>query len=364
MRRFVEAPNDPNGSTTFLKRKWIGKNKLLLATAGIMPVALLAAFVGIALATSSPTVSTGAVKDVADNSAVLEASVAPAGEQTTYRFEYGPTSALGLLTPAASAGAGTATKAVTYKISGLIPGTPYYYRIDASNASGAASGTTAIFRTAGNPPPGATTGATEYLTSSSVTMTGVVYPQNQVTSYYFRYGATVAYGLQTAAASVPAGAVPVAVTAQLSGLEPGLMFHYQLVAVHSNAGPTSGADASFETYPSPAPQPTVTASTTPRAIHGAPYTFLTSGKVINSSATPASLACLGTVQITFRYKYRVVAKVSAPVQADCSYAGAATLRRLPGHGRGRVVTVHVYVHFSGDHYLAGAGARRSRVTLG
>ncbi len=363
MRTFVKAAAASNAPAGLPRSKPSTNTKrlaLLLATG----VALLGVCVGAALASASPTVSTGSATDVGDNAAGLQASVVPAGAQTTYFFQYGPTSALGTQTATASAGSGTTSKAVTATIAGLIPGTTYYYRIDASNSSGSATGATKSFRSAGNPPPGATTGAAQSVTADSVTLTGVVYPQGQTTSYYFRYGPTLAYGLQTAAVAISAGTAPVTVTSEIPGLEQGLTFHYQLVAVHLDQGPTAGADASFETFPAPAPKPTVTSSTTPRAILGRPYTFLTSGRIVNPSSTPASLACVGTAQITLGYGHRTVASALAQIQPDCTYAAAVTLRHLPGHGRkGRVIKLGVYVHFSGGDYLAAAGAKKTTVRL-
>jgi len=366
MRTRVKATAAPSAATIFPGRKPSNKTKRL-AVAAMTAVALLAVCVGAALASASPTVSTGGATDVGDNSAVLEASIVPAASPTTYFFQYGPTAALGTQSATTSAGAGAASEAVRATVIGISPGTIYYYRIEASNSSGTATGATKTFLSGGNPPPGATTGAAESVTADSVTLTGVINPQNQTTSYYFNYGPTSAYGLETAAGTVPAGTVPVTVTAQIPGLEQGLTFQYELVAVHSDAVPASGADASFETFPSPAPKPDVTSSTTPRAIHRAPYTFLTSGRIITNpaSSTPASLACVGTAQITLGDGHKTLAKVLAPVQPNCTYAGSVTLRHLPGHGaKGRVVRLGVYVHFSGGDYLAPAGAKKATVRLG
>jgi hypothetical protein len=332
MRTSVEGSSDPTAAPSRRGGKLRRKHRLPLAAALVTALTSLVVCVGVALAASSPTVSTGAATAIGDTSAVLGGAVVPAGAATNYVFEYGPTSALGSLSDTKPAGDGTVSKAVTTTISGLTPGTGYYYRIQAGNPSGAATGDTRTFHTAGNPPPGATTGATESLTTDSVTMTGVVYPQGQLTTYYFRYGPTILYGLQTAAATVPAAVAPVAVTAAVPGLEPGLMFHYQLVAVHGDAAPSAGLDASFETYPSHAPKPRVTSTTTPRASRGAPFTLLTSGRIVNATSTPALLACVGTAEITFRNGRRTVARMAAPVQPNCTYAGSVTLRRLPGHG--------------------------------
>jgi hypothetical protein len=354
----------PNRSNDVLKERSMNRHKLPLIAAVGTAAASLSVCVGIALAAASPSVVTGSATHVRDTSAVLEGTVVPGGAPTVYFFQYGPTKALGSQTGNQSAGSGTARKPVNSSIAGLTPGTEYYYRIGASNSAGTALGSIKSFRSGGNPPPGATTGAVANLTTDSVTLTGVVSPQGQATAYYFRYGLTTAYGLQTAEATVSAGAAPVAVTAQLTGLAPGVMFHYQLVAVHGSSVTTAGADASFETYPAVAPKPRVTASTTPRAIGGRPYTFATAGRIVNHSATPPSLACVGNARITFWYRHHIVARYLVAVRPDCSYAGSVTLSKLPGHGpKGRVVTLSVYVRFGGNHYLAVARGRKHSVRL-
>lgn len=254
MRTFVESPGNPNGPPTFPRGKRSSATKPI-AFAALAAVACLVVCVGASLAAASPTVSTRSATDISDTSAVLQATVVPDGLRTTYWFQYGPTSALGTQSLGASAGAATTSIAVQSAIAGLSPGITYYYRVDAKNSSGAATGAAKTFRTSGDAPPSATTGAVLDLTKDSVTMTGIVYPQSQTTTYYFKYGPTTAYGLQTAAQTVPAGTAAVSVTTPVPGLEPGLMFHYQLVAVHGTSTPASGADASFETLPSPAPKP-------------------------------------------------------------------------------------------------------------
>ena len=347
-------------------KRWNAALPALVAT--LMCAALFAAP---AIAAGSPTVATAGANDVTDTSAALQATVGPNGAPTTYYFEYGPTSALGTISGSASAGSGTASVAVQSTVSGLIPGTTYYYRIYASNSSGAATGTTKTFKTGGTPPPSATTGGVASLSTTTATLTGLVYPQGQPTTYYFRYGLTTAYGLQTEPDSVAAGTAPVTVSITVPGLQPGATFHYQLVAQHSGGAASAGADMSFETFPSPVPLPTLTVSATPLTASGSgPFTFTSTGTVVNpSSSTPPQLACTGSVVIGFVYGRKTLVVATAPVAANCTYTASVTLARRPGprtkrgHKR-KPVRVAVYVRFTGNNYLAATGARRlASVTL-
>jgi hypothetical protein len=330
----------------------------------------LALGAGTALAAGSPTVTTGAAKSITGTTVSLTATVNPDGLKTDYNFQYGTTTAFGAQTTTEVAGSGTANVGLSAGLTGLTPGTTYYYRVNAGNADGSTSGSTKTFRTAGNPPPTATTGAPQALTTTGVTLSGVIAPQDEITTYYFNYGLTAAYGLRTATAAVPAGTAPVTVTTPLTGLAPGTTFHYQLVAQHGSGAPILGADETFETFPSPAPTPRVMAVTRPRVKRHRPFAFVTDGRIVNPSATPPALACTGTAEITLRYGRRPVGRVIVPIQADCTYAGGVTLKHMPGHAKkgqskkGRTVKLSVTVHFSGNDYLAAADADKATITLG
>jgi hypothetical protein len=84
-----------------------------------------------------PGAVTSSASDVVARSAVLHGVVAPAGTQTTTRFEYGPTAAYGTSTPAVAAGPGTQSRAVSATLAGLEPETTYHYRLVVENAEGA-----------------------------------------------------------------------------------------------------------------------------------------------------------------------------------------------------------------------------------
>jgi hypothetical protein len=105
-------------------------------------------------------------------------------------------------------------------------------------------------------PPSATSGSPSSVGESSATVNGTVNPNGQSTTYYFRYGTTTSYGLQTTPAGAGSGTGMVAVHAALDGLSPNTTYHYQLVAT-SSAGTTNGADETLTTTSTTASQAVV-----------------------------------------------------------------------------------------------------------
>lgn len=91
------------------------------------------------------------------------------------------------------------------------------------------------------PPLVATAGATQPR-GTSATLLGTVNPRGAVTTYYFQYGPTIAYGRQSTPATLPAGLTRVKVGQAVTGILPG--YHYRLVA-SNGYGPTLGKDRTF-----------------------------------------------------------------------------------------------------------------------
>src|SRR4051794_634903 len=111
---------------------------------------------------AAPSPTTGGTASVTSTTAVLQGSVNPNNEATTYHFEYGPTTAYGSVTPDQGPTAATKKKTnVSAGISNLSSGTTYHYRLVATNASGTAFGADRAF----------TTGAGISLTASKRTIT-------------------------------------------------------------------------------------------------------------------------------------------------------------------------------------------------
>jgi hypothetical protein len=102
-------------------------------------------------APAKPGVRTGPAANVAQTTATLTGSVNPNERQTTYFFEYGPTSLYGSSTPAGDAGAGNSRQAVAADIGALAPATRYHYRLVARNERGLVKGPDRTFRTQRQP---------------------------------------------------------------------------------------------------------------------------------------------------------------------------------------------------------------------
>ena len=114
----------------------------------------------------------------------------------------------------------------------------------AASVIGAATMIPALVSGQSPPAPTVTTGKSQDVKPGSALVRGVVNPNGSATTYSFRYGPTPAYGRHTGPTAIPAGAAPVAVEAHLAGLQPGVRYHYRLVA--SNAfGEAEGEDATL-----------------------------------------------------------------------------------------------------------------------
>jgi phosphodiesterase/alkaline phosphatase D-like protein len=339
------------------------KRTLALVPATVVSAVLAVATV--AIAASSPAVTTGSHSHVADTSAVLHGTVNPNGGATTYYFQWGLTTAYGVQSDIHAAGHGTKPVAVSTTASGLIPGTTYHYRLVATNGAGTTVGADHTLTTAGNPPPGVATGPPTQIGKNSATVTAVIYPNNQVTSYYFQYGTSTTYGSQTIPATVPAGTVPVTVSTMITGLEARTIFHYRIVALHGNTPPQADGDVTFMTLPRHRPVPSIKARTTPSHDRHKPFVFTTTGSVKGPKWIPSAYDCRGLVTVKFLLGRRTVGSTLLPLQPTCRFSGQTTFARLPGHGRLHPpVGLTVVVRYNGNGYLTPRKAPAEAVMLG
>ncbi len=178
------------------------------------------------------------------------------GEFTpSYHFVYGTTSAYGSSFPQPDALAGVdGQQTVSQTLTGLAPDTTYHFALITTNFGGGESiGPDETFTTRPLVPPTISTGGTQAVGETSVTLTGSVDPEGLPTTYHFEYGPSTGYGsswpgIVVAAGSASAGS-PVAVS--VPNLQPGATYHYRLVASNED-GTTYGADQVFSTQGYPA----------------------------------------------------------------------------------------------------------------
>ena len=115
-------------------------------------------------------------------------------------------------------------------------------------------------------PPSVSGGAPTSKSSSGAAISGSVNPQGMQTQEFFEYGldlsergpgaSTTLYDQQTPAQQVGSDTAAHTVTAPLTGLVPGALYHVRLVAINA-AGTTDGPDQTFTTAAAPAPPPPV-----------------------------------------------------------------------------------------------------------
>ena len=97
----------------------------------------------------APQATTTAATDIGAFKATLQGEVNPNSVDTTYRFDYGPTTSYGSSRPMppGSVGHGTGLIGVSVNLSDLQPDTTYHYRLAATSAAGTTYGADREFRT-------------------------------------------------------------------------------------------------------------------------------------------------------------------------------------------------------------------------
>lgn len=330
--------------------------KLLIATlvAGL-------ATTGVAAAASTPAVTAESAVNVANTTATLTATINPNGSATGYSFQYGPTNAYGLSTTSHRLHAGSHPVMVHINIAGLTPGTPYHFHVSALNGAGSASGADKTFTTTGPPPAAVVTGPAVNVGKTGATATGSINPQGAATTWAVQYGVSSNYGSQTIPPqSLAAVSTSLPVSAALSGLAPGTLFHYRLVAYHGGNIVSTGADATFFTEPSTRPKPRLSVHSSPSRDRRKPYAFTTTGKLTGANNIPSTYKCSGTATLKYYLGRKKIGSVIAQVGPDCSFSEQNSFRRVRAATPARVT---IKVHFNGNGYIAPVD-RSNAVTAG
>ena len=190
-----------------------------------------------------PAVTTSAATSVTTNSATLNATLDDLGTASPVyvSFEWGTTVAYGNETAPQEM---TTPSSVTAGLSDLQPGITYHFRAKAAG-DGTGYGSDLTFAT-GTLPPSVTTDAatnvTTSVTTSSATLNATLDDLGTASSVdvTFEWGTTVAYGNETAPQAMTATGN---VTAGLSGLQPGITYHFRAKA--AGDGTDYGDDLTF-----------------------------------------------------------------------------------------------------------------------
>jgi hypothetical protein len=221
--------------------------KRTVPAAAVAAAVALVGFGGIARA-AAPTATTGPATAVGSTTAKVTGTVVPGGQSTTWHVEYGTTTTYGSQTASVNAGSGNAAVSITSTLANLKPGATYHYRVVAKNTAGTSNGGDAVFTTL--VPPNVVTGAATGIGTTSATLNGTVDPNSRDTTFYFEYGTSTSYGTKTAVRSAGAGTSPQNEATAIANLQVGRTYHFRIVAT-SDAGTTTGADATFKTSSAP-----------------------------------------------------------------------------------------------------------------
>ena len=200
---------------------------------------------------AAPVATTGPATAVERTTATLTGTADPNGSATTYRFEYGTTTAYGLQTADRQAGTGQDAVAAEARLEALSPGTTYHYRIVATSAGGTARGADRTLRTAPDPrPPAVTRTGAAQVRPDGALLHSRVDPNDGATTYHFEYGTSTNYGSRTPDRDAGAGDDAVAVSEPLGGLRPFRRYNFRLVATNA-AGQTASRNRTFVTSRAP-----------------------------------------------------------------------------------------------------------------
>jgi hypothetical protein len=327
--------------------------KRLLVGSGAVVAWVLALTVAGSLAASTPTVTTGSSSSVTSSSATVSGTVNPNGTSTSYAVQYGTSTSYGQQTSEQSAGSGTSTENITATLNGLPSGTTIHYRIIATYAStSTVVGNDATFNTTGSrptvPAPQATTGNATNLTPSGAQLNGTVGSSTASATYYFQYGLTTSYGMQSSEASAPASTSSRSVTATLSGLESNVTYHYRLVTRSSSGLLSVGSDGTFSTGTPGRVRPaglTIIASSTVGRRQVIVYITGTLGM---PSGISTQRGCFGTVWVQIAAGGRNVAYTPVPLSRSCRYRVTRNFTHARLHYRSRL---RVSARFGGNGTL-------------
>jgi DNA-binding beta-propeller fold protein YncE len=210
---------------------------------------------------SLPIPNTGEAVAVTPTSAALAGTVIPPFVEAAYYYEYisearyDEALALGASNPYAQ---GEVTLSATVKpsespeqagpsfIGGLLPETPYDYRLVSKNEFGWQYGANHTFRTGAGTPPTVSTGGASNIGQTAATLSGTITTNGLKTNYGFEIGTEPGnYGPATGSGSL-SGSTTETVSLTLNELQPGTTYYYRVTAANAD-GTVFGAPELFTT---------------------------------------------------------------------------------------------------------------------
>jgi hypothetical protein len=204
-----------------------------------------------------PTIDSQSSGNLTSRSVTFQAQINPNFAATTYRFEYGVSTAYGQTTPSTSLGATDGSDHLaTAATSGFLPGSTVHWRTVASNSAGQTLGQDQTFTTPAEAPQviGVSSGG---ITTSSGTINAVINAEGAPTTCFVDFvsdsdyqpfaGNPYAAGSTVACSINPVGGNSnVSVSATENGFDPDTSYHGR-VRLQNSVGSTSSSDILFVT---------------------------------------------------------------------------------------------------------------------
>ncbi len=270
---------------------------------------------------TNPVVTTIAATVIGLTVATLNGTINANNSTVTSGFEYGLTLAYGTAVAGVPASVtGASVTPINAVLSGLVPCTLYHYRATGISGGMTINGGDLTFTTS-NATPTSTTTAASGVTATTATLNGTINGNTLSTTVNFDYGLTIAYGTTVPGVPSPVtGAAPTSVSAAISGLLPGTLYHYRVRGTNT-CGTGNGTDLTFTT---PALAPTV--------VTLAATGVTTTGATLNGTVTANG----ASTTVTFDYGLTVaygttVPGIPSPVTGNIATAVSATLSGLLGN---------------------------------
>jgi hypothetical protein len=207
---------------------------------------------------SEPATSQWMTKEATDlttTAATLNGTVDPEGQGVgACDFEYGTSTAYGQTISceqtSGQIGEGTSPVAISAEVSGLEPGTKYYFRVAGEGVQGKGHGDEESFTTQFKP-PAATIRPVTGVDGHCATFNGEVDPEGATTTYRFEDSTDGTTWTALEQAGVAEGTTAVPVTQEVCDLSGSSTYHVRLFAESSGGHVTSGE----ERFPTPASAP-------------------------------------------------------------------------------------------------------------
>ncbi len=190
------------------------------------------------------TATTQAASNVADTSATLNGTINLDGEAGGFHFVYGTSpSSLTSSTSESPAGVVSSDTAESAQVSGLNPGTKYYYSVVADNASGSLSDQGTQSFTTSSDPPDVTNVTVSQVTDTTAKIDFTLADNGANTTYQVAYGTdpnNLNVTSPTPPGSLAAGSGPTPESVTLTGLTPGTQYTFEVQATNSQGSVNSG----------------------------------------------------------------------------------------------------------------------------